>query len=108
MNTILEIVDLDDGTGHVCSLAAFLRDNEDCVDLCADVRALAPGESIDVGGGAAPSTRITRLVSIVCDICERERSVDEMSDRFPGIGLSEAFACEACIAEHSTEIGVAL
>lgn len=43
-----------------CSLAAFLRANRDAPELCNAVAALAPGESLSEGGGAAPFVTITR------------------------------------------------
>jgi hypothetical protein len=42
------------------TLAEFLADNEAALDVCERVRALAPGESMTTGGGAAPAVTITR------------------------------------------------
>jgi hypothetical protein len=65
----LLIQDLDDHGGDVsdgttCTLAEFCADNAemDQGDLSA-VAALRDGESLDIGGGAAPLVRITARVS---------------------------------------------
>jgi hypothetical protein len=58
---MFRIIDLEDGTASECTLAEFIRDNEDCEDLCDEVRALAVGASTKVGGGAAPAFEIARL-----------------------------------------------
>ena len=57
------ITDLDDGSRHCTSLAAFTRANMDDMALVGRVSRLRMGSSVLVGGGAAPSIRITRVKS---------------------------------------------
>lgn len=52
---------IDDATGETidtCTLADFLGANADDEDVCDAARALKPGESTLIGGGAAPLMRI--------------------------------------------------
>lgn len=44
-----------------CPLAAFLAANEEDEDTCAEVRALAVGQSVRLGGGAAPIMDVERV-----------------------------------------------
>lgn len=64
------IKDLDDGTVVRSSVRAFCRANRGHLDerfpegnnrtLCQSVRLLKPGQSFELGGGAAPWMRITK------------------------------------------------
>jgi hypothetical protein len=58
METQLTVTTEDGST--LCSLADFLRDNEDSADICEAVKALEPGASYDGGGGAGCWFTITK------------------------------------------------
>lgn len=62
MTTKIQIIDDDTGeTIDTCSLDEFLAANVDDDDVCDVARALKPGETVLIGGGAAP---LMRLVGI--------------------------------------------
>lgn len=48
------------GETQECSLVEFLAANHEDEETCAAVRALQPGESIEIGGGAAPLVEVRR------------------------------------------------
>lgn len=66
----LIIKDMDDGTVIRTSLRAFCRANRGSLDerfpegnsrtLCQSAQLLKPGQSFELGGGAAPWVRITK------------------------------------------------
>lgn len=58
---MLRITDVDDNTETHCTGAEFYADNAEDRELCDDVGRLTVGESLDVGGGAAPLVRIKRV-----------------------------------------------
>ena len=49
------------GVAPVMTLASFLRDNEQDTEVCGQVRSLRQGQSVNIGGGAAPLMRVERL-----------------------------------------------
>jgi hypothetical protein len=51
------------GVAATITLNAFLQDNESDPELCARVRSLSAGESLQAGGGAAPLVTISRVES---------------------------------------------
>lgn len=57
----LRVRDEDTGEELTCSLACFVDANAEDLGACSDVRALAVGESIQLGGGAAPVVTVRRL-----------------------------------------------
>jgi hypothetical protein len=44
-----------------CPLDEFLKDNADDPELCTEIKGLQPGQSVEVGGGAAPQCKVTRV-----------------------------------------------
>ncbi len=51
----------DDGEISYVSLAIFVEANAEDEETVADVRALAPGEHVMLGGGACPLVRVDRV-----------------------------------------------
>lgn len=62
---LIRIYDADTGE-LVCTdeLQAFLAANADAPEVCEAARALKPGESVHVGGGAAPWLRLARSAEV--------------------------------------------
>ncbi|MDP3767823.1 MAG: hypothetical protein Q8S13_07395 [Dehalococcoidia bacterium] len=58
--TVRLIVQPEDEAPFLTTLAEFCRDNAEDADVCRAARRLRVGESISLGGGAAPYFTITR------------------------------------------------
>ena len=56
------LVERDDERWYT-TLSEFLADNEEDLYVVGEVLALAPGESVSLGGGACPVTTVTRIAA---------------------------------------------
>jgi hypothetical protein len=55
-------LELEDGLGTRCVLSQFAESNKDTPDVVEQVRALKPGEHVDLDQGPGPLLRVRRLL----------------------------------------------